>query len=127
MAREWLVRATDDLIAAHRMMEAPQIPDIAAFHSQQAAEKALKGYLVWHDSPIGKTHDLGTLTFQCREVDAEFDQVIAIARRLTPFAIVSRYPDTGITVDEIEATEALTDSEGLYRFVVERLPEAVRP
>jgi prevent-host-death family protein len=28
------------------------------FHAQQAAEKAMKGYLSWHDQAFRKTHDL---------------------------------------------------------------------
>jgi hypothetical protein len=30
----------------------------AVFHCQQAAEKALKGFLAWHDVPFRKTHTL---------------------------------------------------------------------
>jgi HEPN domain-containing protein len=31
--------------------------DTAIYHSQQAAEKALKGYLAFRDQPLERTHD----------------------------------------------------------------------
>ena len=43
--RAWLVKAQRDLKAAHGMLSADEpLPDIAAVHAQQAAEKSLKGF-----------------------------------------------------------------------------------
>jgi HEPN domain-containing protein len=44
--------------AAERLLKAPALFGAAVFHCQQAAEKALKGFLAWHDTPFRKTHDL---------------------------------------------------------------------
>jgi HEPN domain-containing protein len=60
LTREWLRKAAGDLKAA-------DLHDLAAFHCQQAFEKALKGYLTWHDRPFRKTHDLVELIEQCIE------------------------------------------------------------
>jgi HEPN domain-containing protein len=56
--KSWLARAADDLEAAERLLKAPALFGAAVFHCQQAAEKALKGFLAWHDTPFRKTHDL---------------------------------------------------------------------
>ena len=55
----WLRRSEDDLRAAEVDLaaDAPLLGD-AAFHCQQAVEKALKAFLTWHDLPFRKTHDL---------------------------------------------------------------------
>ena len=39
----------------------PPIFDVAVYHCQQAAEKALKAYLVFYDQRVAKTHDVGLL------------------------------------------------------------------
>lgn len=55
-AREWLVRASRDLRGAEHALKAdPPLVEDALFHCQQAAEKAMKGFLAWHDRPFGKT------------------------------------------------------------------------
>jgi HEPN domain-containing protein len=48
--RAWLVRALDDLGTARDLLSLPthRVRGVL-FHSQQAAEKALKGFLSWHD------------------------------------------------------------------------------
>jgi len=58
----WLAKMNTDLrSAAADMKEEPPIVEDVLFHCQQAAEKALKGFLTWHDRPYRKTHDLREL------------------------------------------------------------------
>jgi HEPN domain-containing protein len=58
--RAWLARARDDIRGADiDLAAAPPLLGDAAFHCQQAVEKALKAFLTWHDRPFRKTHDLG--------------------------------------------------------------------
>lgn len=46
-SRDWLAHASKDLRRARILISAdPPDPDGALFHCQQAAEKALKGFLV---------------------------------------------------------------------------------
>src|SRR5260370_38227166 len=55
-AGRWLSQAHKDLNAA-RLLASPE-PSRSVFHSQQAAEKAAKAFLSFHDVPFRKTHDL---------------------------------------------------------------------
>ena len=49
-ARSWLAKATQDLRRVEILIAAkPPDPEGALFLSQQAAEKAIKGFLTWHD------------------------------------------------------------------------------
>jgi hypothetical protein len=61
-ARERLRLAARDLRMADLAL-ADTVPLIgeALFHAQQAAEKALKGYLVWHGIRYPLTHDIRQL------------------------------------------------------------------
>jgi HEPN domain-containing protein len=57
-AREWLRRAQADLrIARLALDDRPPLTSEALYHCQQAVEKALKGFLAFHDQPIRKSHD----------------------------------------------------------------------
>ena len=53
------------------------------FHCQQAAEKALKGFLTFHQRPFGKTHDLRELGKTCLIVEPTLAPLIERAVPLT--------------------------------------------
>ena len=56
-ARAWLVKARRDLETARQLLEHPDpLLDSVVYHCHQAAEKALKGYLFWHDIPFLELH-----------------------------------------------------------------------
>jgi len=87
-AREWLVRAQHDLLAAQALLGTrPTLSDVAVYHCQQAAEKALKAFLFWHDTPFRKTHDLEELGVQCVALDASLDSLLDKISTLTPYAL----------------------------------------
>lgn len=69
-AGDWLARALADLQSAAILIDAsPPHPDTSVFHAQQAAEKAWKAFLFWHDVPFKKTHDLRELGRACTHLD----------------------------------------------------------
>ena len=59
-ALDWLAKAERDYEAARRMIDEPGEPllDAGVYHCQQAAEKALKGWLTGRGVAVTKTHDL---------------------------------------------------------------------
>jgi uncharacterized protein YdhG (YjbR/CyaY superfamily) len=69
--REWFAKAALDLRAAEFEFTAvPPLTADIAFYAQQLAEKALKGFLTWHDQPFRKTHNLVEIGQQCVAIDA---------------------------------------------------------
>src|ERR1035441_9850081 len=66
-ACRWLVLAGKDLNSARLLMA--EEPANFVFHSRQAAEKAAKAFLAFHNIPFRKTHDLKELGAQCVAVD----------------------------------------------------------
>ena len=62
LVEAWWTKASHDLAAGRALLAASPPPlDIAVYHCQQAAEKAIKAWLVWKDMPFPKTHDLEAL------------------------------------------------------------------
>jgi HEPN domain-containing protein len=53
LVRKWLVKARRDLLSAKRLARGsdPYL-DAAIYHCQQCVEKAVKGWLVYHDQPF---------------------------------------------------------------------------
>lgn len=60
-AEGWLRKAESDLANAELCITAGTALDTACFHCQQAAEKALKAWLMAHDQPFPFRHDLEEL------------------------------------------------------------------
>jgi HEPN domain-containing protein len=98
--RKWLEFAQADLAAAASLRgTTPTLRAIAAFHAQQAAEKALKGYLVFREVRFPYTHSINAL----RELafsHAPWVQKLEAADGLTPFATTARYPGIGREVSD---------------------------
>lgn len=126
--RAWLERAAGDLRAgAHLLVADPPLVGDALFHAQQAAEKAMKAFLTWHDVPFRKTHDLGEIGHQCVDVDPGLESLCARAERLTVFAWIFRYPGDAMKPPAREASDALALARDVYDAVLARLPTDVLP
>lgn len=125
--REWIRKADRDRrMAELGLGESPAITDAAAFHCQQAVEKLLKAYLVFRQQPFEKIHDLEVLVEQCKRSDTTFADLVDGVEPLSPYAVRFRYPGPADpTVDEVR--QALDVVGDVRRFVLERLPDEVRP
>ncbi len=126
-ARAWMAKAASDLRAgAHELQADPPLTGDAVFHAQQAAEKALKGFLVWHDIPFRRTHDLAELGRQCATQDASLISLLERAAALTEYAWRFRYPGEPEEPGVEEAEQALALAREVFDTISSRLPEEVR-
>jgi len=126
--REWFAKAALDLRAAE--FELTAVPPLTAditFHAQQLAEKALKGFLTWHDQPFRKTHNLVEIGQQCVVIDDTLEELARRAASLTEYAWKFRYPGEPAEPPLEEAQEALTLASEVYAAVLSRLPTEIRP
>jgi HEPN domain-containing protein len=123
----WLARAADDLEAAERLLKAPALFGAAVFHCQQGAEKALKGFLAWHDTPFRKTHDLEESGEACIAIDATLRETIERAIPLTEYAWKFRYPGEPEEPTREETEEALAAARDVYAAVAALLPDEAKP
>lgn len=118
----WLSRAEQDLRAAHVDLGAdPPLRGDAAFHCQQAAEKALKALLTRHDHPFRKTHDIGELAMAALEHEPSLEGLLRESVVLTEYAWRFRYPGELFEPDLEEVRAALD----VATRVVESVAEAV--
>jgi HEPN domain-containing protein len=123
--RAWFGKAQRDLRAARVDLDAdPPLLEDAAFHCQQAAEKAIKGLLVRRDIPFDKTHDIKELATLMPPRDADLQGLARRASRLTAYAWKYRYPgdEPEPSVHEIDEAVALAE-EVVGTFE----PRAMRP
>ena len=111
----WFEKAQKDLRCSQIDLAAePPAPEDALYHCQQAAEKALKGFLVWHDHPFPRTHDLGKLGNLVVELDPALEPLIEPIVEFTKYAWMFRYPGD---VDEPSAFDAAAELEKTRAFV----------
>ena len=120
-ANQWLTKAAADLDAARFLRSNPNLPqEIAAFHYQQASEKAIKGLLIEQGIAPPKSHDLRNLLGLLSD-KSDLDQ--DVADELTPFAVLARYPGFGAQPDE-----ALLDRfDAFVTACLERLSQTITP
>lgn len=84
--RAWLRKASQDLLAGQYLLDAsPPFTGDACFHAQQAAEKALKGWLTWNDAPFRKTHDLVEIGRACVALPPDWEGLPRASARLPVF------------------------------------------
>ena len=75
-AKAWMVKAWRDLETARRAATGePPFYDIAVYPCQQAAEKAVKAFLVHHGTPYEKTHDIEVLVDLACGIDSNFSKL----------------------------------------------------
>jgi HEPN domain-containing protein len=126
--RAWLSKAEQDLRAAEFELTAkPPLTADIVFHCQQVAEKALKGFLTWHDLPFRKTHNLVEIGQQCADLDPELEPLLRRAATLTEYAWKFRYPGEPEQPAHQEAEEALGIAREVFDTVLARLPNETRP
>lgn len=126
--RAWLVRAREDLRGAEIDLAAsPPLLGDAAFHCQQATEKALKAFLAWHDRPFRKTHDLVELGAECVAVDPTLEPHLRSTAPLTEYAWRYRYPGEPSEPEESEVRQALDLARAVVALALERLPAETHP
>ena len=119
----WLKKATGDLHAAERLLELDQVDCFAAaFHAQQAAEKFLKAFLVRHQIPFPKTHDIQDLLKLSARADTTVEQELSSAAMMTPFGVEFRYPGDEIA-DHDTAQQVLEEARRVQAGVLRRLKD----
>jgi HEPN domain-containing protein len=123
VAREWLVKADNDLRSAGYLLKMKDCPtDAVCFHAQQCVEKCLKALPVTQGVPVQKTHDLtklmGLLPTRLRPSldDKEQD-------KLAEYATVTRYPGDYEPISLNEARQAVKITRRVRREVRKFLEE----
>lgn len=122
LADAWLAKARSDLAAARILIHGQEKHlDIGSYHCQQAAEKALKGWLTAKELLFPRTHSLEEILVLCIPTDSAFAQFRPHCERLTPLAHEFRYPGDPLDPDAGQAARALALAEEVCAFCEERM------
>jgi HEPN domain-containing protein len=128
LVQAWLSKARRDLDSAKRLASGSKpFLDTAIYHCQQAAEKALKGWLAYHDQRYEKTHDVRMLVTLAATLKTDFTQWFDTAEALTPYATAYRYPGETLEPTRSEFEAALQMAKALYQYILSCLPPEVNP
>ena len=126
VARTWQRTARRDLDSARALLDVA--PSLAAFHAQQAAEKALKALLVATTDDHPRTHTAGRLVRELRDDDATIgDDLLQDATALDIYYLTSCYPDAvgdedpGDVIGREDAETAIARAQRISTFVDARL------
>ena len=122
----WLRYAGDDLTAGERALLAPPLPAVVCFHAQQAAEKALKAYLLHlGEERIPRTHNLSRLAASIEAHEASPPPPAPLIA-LSAYGAATRYPDLREPTAE-QAEEALRLAHEVLAFVRAQLTPPQAP
>lgn len=117
-SEKWLKQARDDLAWTIANIR-EKIWYGACFTAQQAAEKALKAYLIAKGKRVVKIHDLGALVEMCVKIDSTFGELREACTTLTDYYAPTRYPDVAefMIFSKQHADEALKFAGKIVKFV----------
>ena len=119
ITREWMTYAISDLAAANSLLGDRKQYSNVVYHCQQAAEKALKGYLTHNNIKFDRTHDLIILISECALLDISFNgtRLINHCINLNPFSVNVRYPGSVIKADYTSVKKSLNSAARILEFV----------
>jgi len=123
VAKRWFNKGDNDLIAGEYILTMPNPPtDTVCFHSQQAAEKYLKGFLAFHGKETPKIHGIEELISICIEIAPDFSRLLDTASELSGYAVEVRYPlEVDYVISVEEAASALKSARKIKNFILNKL------
>ena len=121
---KWFKNAENDLTAIKILLTNEDMPaDVCCFHSQQAAEKYLKAYLVSKNIKFPKTHDLELLIKLAAKENLIFLSIHKAGLALLNYGIAPRYPDEMDDLSKEDAKTAYTNALFIKDFILEHFFE----
>lgn len=115
--QRWLRFAAEDMLAAQALLTDRHLPPrLACWLSQQAAEKALKAALIFHQIDFPRTHDLDLLRNLLPEqvtAKSTFPDLAA----LTEWGVEARYPGDWPDATPADGEEAVRQADAICRCI----------
>ncbi|MHC6202753.1 HEPN domain-containing protein [Breznakiellaceae bacterium SP9] len=120
----WCGLAERDLSVAEYLAATmfPLPTQIIAFHCQQAAEKYLKGALVFLKEEPPYTHDLDELCSLAEKHRPAFVSISSSCSIITQFSVQPRY-DWGLDISEADMRLVLAHTKIIKDFLAKEIPE----
>jgi len=116
-ALEWFERGNHDIETAQLLYDERGYADSIAYHTQQAIEKYLKGYLVLNAKKPPKIHELDTLLNDISAFDDSFNGFLDLCEKASRYYIENRYPPGPLV--EYEYDEIKADLDKTWELIRE--------
>ncbi len=122
-AELWFIKARNDLkTGKDEFITKDPATDTICFHMQQAVEKYLKGYIIYHGHEAEKTYNISRILEKCISMDLSFAELVdAGVDNLTPYGTVIRYPDDFYIPDMQETGDAVRLAVLVEKFIMGKL------
>jgi HEPN domain-containing protein len=105
--QQWIEKADEDRLVVHQLIGADSTARGAiGFHCQQAAEKYLKAFLIFHHIEPERTHNLEFLLERCAAIDTNFSDIDPL--NLTDYGVEVRYPGDFLEPSIVEIYELIS-------------------
>ena len=118
----WVEKADNDLLCIRNNLAAQHVPwDAVCYHAQQAAEKMLKAYVVYHGQHPQRTHDLGALLHECLTYDGTLSEISDACQILNPFSVDVRYPGCLFALGAAEGLPSVEAADRVHDAIRRRL------
>ena len=121
LVNDWIILAEKDIKTASLIINEEYLTNIVAFHCQQAIEKYFKAYILEHDKPLLKIHDLPKLYGIIKQIkDLEIDEDLLSIINET--YIEDRYPgELGLLPDGMPSDEQAHNFLEFARRIEEKI------
>ena len=113
----WKIKADNDIKTIENELKSEEpVTDSICYHSQQAAEKYLKLFLVSEGKEPARSHNIAFLKNECENINSVFSELTDI-EYLTDYAVDLRYPDNFYIPSLEEAKDAYSDTLKVKVFI----------
>lgn len=119
--KEWFRRGQNDLVSVRLIIKEDGPLDTASVLLQQAVEKHLKGYLIFHGWELLKTHDLAYLIGEVAKHDPSLSRFTDECRKISQYYREQRYP---IGIESELTREEVISSLKVAEELIEKLTKA---
>lgn len=125
-AEDWLRRAHSDLALARLPRPPGVLLEDLCYHSQQAAEKALKAVLIARSRTVPRTHSIPRL-LELMPAQVAVPETVQEAAILTDYAVSARYPGLLEPIEEDELERAISLAESVVAWAKAQIIEPEKP
>lgn len=129
-AERWIKEAEKDLEAA-KILKDKNLFHLSCFHSEQCAQKSLKGFLYFKGERFVIIHSTGKLALAASKFDKDLEKILINAERLDRYYIPTRYPDAlafpavpSESYNIEDAEQAIKDASLIFNLVKNKIKES---
>ncbi len=120
--KQWIIKGDHDLGTAKiTFLHIPEYLDTVTFHCQQAVEKYLKAFLIFHSKAFKFSHDLIYLLEMIVQIDADFEDFFDNISELQGYAVEIRYPNETIFLSNEKVEKAIFTAKSVREIVTHKI------